>query len=87
MYQDPHYYHLLPWIQIPHHTGKAKNITIQDVCCFCGIFSQIDLSLYCIIPFVHASIALPETCKQIKAGMHFIDLWFAELLTFSPDCV
>ena len=59
----------------------------HDLCCFWGVFSQIDLSLYYIILFIHASIALPEACKQTKVGAHFIGLWFAQFLIFSPDCV
>ena len=61
---------------------KPKDVTMQDLCCFWGAFSQIDLSVYCIIPFIHASIASPEACKQIKVGAHFIGLWFAEFLIF-----
>ena len=58
-------------IEIPHHAQKnPKDVMIQDLCCFWELFSQIDLSLYCIISFIHTSIALPKACKQIKVDMH-----------------
>ena len=37
-----------------------------------GVFSQIDLCLHCIIPFIYAAVTLPEACEKVKAGLHLI---------------
>ena len=57
---------------------------MQDLSSVRGLPGQIDLSLYNIVPFIHALVDLVEACQQVKVGPDFIGLWLAELLKSIP---
>ena len=51
--------------------AKPKGVPVKELCCFWGVLSQSNLSLYCIVPFINWLVSLLEACKQVKS---------------SPDC-
>ena len=50
---------------------KPKDVMMQDLGCFWGLFNRIDLCLHCIVPFIHASTFLPSewACTSLVCGL------------------
>ena len=65
---------------------NQKNVTMQDLCSLKGVPGQIDLSLYSVVPLIHAFVALAEACKEVTVSHDFIGLWLAELFKSVPYC-
>ena len=51
---------------------KPKDVSVKDLGSFWGVFSQIDLCLHCIVPFIYTAVTLPEACEKVKVGSHII---------------
>ena len=66
---------------------ELEYVTMQDLGSPRGVPGQIDLSLYSIVPLIHAVVALVEACEQVIVGPYFIGLWLAELFKSVPYCV
>ena len=75
------------WYKLLISQEKPENVSVKDLGSFLGVFSQIDLCLHCIEPFIYAGVTLPEACKKVKEGSHLIWLGLTKFFKLSPDCV
>ena len=82
---NQHSHHWLFWIHILHLTGKTRKCLCATFWLFLRVFSQIDLCLHHIVPFIHTLVALSKACEKVKVGLHFIWLGLAEFIKLSPD--
>ena len=74
------------WYKLLISQEKPENVSVKDLGSFWGVFSQIDLCLHCIVPFIYTVVTLPEACEKVNMGSHLIWLGLAKFLKLSPDC-
>ena len=51
---------------------KNQKMSVKDLGSFWGVFSQNDLCLHCIVPFIYAAVTLPKAREKVKVGSHLI---------------